>query len=267
MLPQARWLNPAVASSLYQANIYSMITDPSLYLPLLIAGAFAAAFVIGAVGFADALILNAVWLHIMEPAAAIPLVVACGILMHVTPLYKLRKTLDFSRLLPFALCGVFGVPIGTWALGYMEAQHFKTVIGVFLLAYGIWMLMRPHTSVGEAGGRPADGLIGLGGGFMGGFAGLSGLFPTLWVGVRGWSKSRQRGTYQPFVLIMHALGIVTFAASGMLTMRTGIDFLWCFPAVVVGSWLGVKIYPYLNDALFKRIILGLILISGATLLL
>jgi len=244
-----------------------MIIDPSLYLLLLIAGAFTAAFVIGAVGFADALILNAVWLHIMAPAVAIPLVVACGILMHVTPLYKLRKTLDFSRLPPFAVCGVFGVPLGTWALGYIEPELFKTIIGVFLVVYGLWMLMRPHTTVGEAGGRPVDGLVGLGGGFMGGFAGLSGLFPTLWVGVRGWSKSRQRGTYQPFVLIMHGLGIATFAASGMLTARTGIDFLWCLPAVIIGSWLGVKVYPYLDDALFKRIILGLILLSGFTLLL
>ena len=244
-----------------------MTTDPSLYLPLLIAGAFAAAFVIGAVGFADALILNAVWLHIMEPAVAIPLVVACGIVMHVMPLFKLRKTLDFSRLWPFAVCGLFGVPLGTWALGYVEPELFKTIIGGFLLAYGVWMLARPHTSVGEAGGRPADGFIGLSGGFMGGFAGLSGLFPTLWVGIRGWPKSRQRGTYQPFVLIMHGLGIATFAASGMLTVRTGIDFLWCLPVVVFGSWLGVKVYPYLDDILFKRIILGLILLSGITLLL
>lgn len=243
-----------------------MIVDPSFYLPLLIAGAFAAAFVIGAVGFADALILNAVWLHIMNPAAAIPLVVVCGILMHITPLYKLRKTLDFSRLLPFVFCGVLGVPVGTWALGHIEPEIFKTVIGALLVVYGIWMLMRPHTSVGEAGGRTADGLVGLSGGFMGGFAGLSGLFPTLWVGVRGWPKSKQRGTYQPFVLVMHGLGIATFAASGMITARTSIDFLWCLPVIIAGSWFGVKVYPYLNDTLFKRIILGLILLSGVTLL-
>jgi uncharacterized membrane protein YfcA len=148
----------------------------------------------------------------------------------------------------------------------MQPDLFKTIIGVFLVVYGAWMLARPHTSLGEAGGRPADGLVGLSGGFMGGFAGLSGLFPTLWTGLRGWPKSLQRGTYQPFVLIMHGLGIATFAAGGMLTVRTGIDFLWCLPAVVIGSWLGVKAYPHINDRWFKRIILGLILISGITLL-
>lgn len=99
-----------------------MISDPALYLPLLIAGAFAAAFVIGAVGFADALILNAVWLHIMEPAAAIPLVVMCGVAMHIVPLYKLRNTLDFSKLKPFIVGGVVGVPFGALALQYVDRK-------------------------------------------------------------------------------------------------------------------------------------------------
>ena len=230
------------------------------------AGVFAAAFVTGAVGFADALILNAVWLHIMPPVAAIPLVVSCGIVMHAAPLWKLRKKLDFSRLMPFVIGGLFGVPVGIWALGQVDPSLFKTMIGGLLVAYGIWMFARPNTTVGEVGGRALDGAVGLSGGFMGGFGGLSGLFPTLWTGIRGWPKNKQRGAYQPFVLVMHGLGIAMFAANGMITERTVQDFAWCLPAIIIGSWLGVKVYPYLNESLFKRIILGLILISGVTLL-
>ncbi|MBL1436449.1 MAG: sulfite exporter TauE/SafE family protein [Rhodobacteraceae bacterium] len=244
-----------------------MITDPSLYIPLLLLGAFAAAFVTGAVGFADALILNAIWLHIMPPAAAIPLVVSCGIAMHALPLFKLRKQLDFSRLPPFLLAGILGVPAGAWMLTRLDPQTFRTFIGGMLAVYGIWMLLKPKTSVGEAGGRKLDGVVGLAGGFMGGFAGLSGLFPTLWAGLRGWPKDKQRGVYQPFVLAMHALGILVFAASGLITARTGVDLLWCLPAILIGSWLGVMVYPYLNEAVFRRIIQGLVLISGISLLL
>ncbi len=244
-----------------------MITDPSLYLPLLLLGAFAAAFVTGAVGFADALILNAVWLHIMDPAAAIPLVVSCGIAMHAVPLFRLRKRLDFSRLPPFVLAGIFGVPAGAWVLTQLDPQLFRTFIGGMLTVYGAWMLLKPKTSVGEAGGRRLDGVVGLAGGFMGGFAGLSGLFPTLWSGLRGWPKDKQRGVYQPFVLTMHILGLLVFAAAGLITARTGYDLLWSLPAVVIGSWLGVLVYPYLNEAMFRRVILGLVLISGISLLL
>ena len=243
-----------------------MIADPVFYLPILLAGAFAAAFVSGAIGFADALILDAVWLHIMEPAAAIPLVVTCGIFMHLTPLYKLRTVLDFSPLAPFVFFGVLAVPLGIWVLGYASPDIFRKAVAVLLIGYGIWMFARPNTSVGNFGGKFADSLVGLGGGFMGGFAGLSGLLPTIWVGMRGWSRDRQRGVYQPFVVVMHGLGIVIFAISGMITERTLIDLLWCLPVIIVASWLGVKLYPHLNEQLFKRIILGLILLSGITLL-
>lgn len=243
-----------------------MTSDLALYLPLLIAGAFAAAFVIGAVGFADALILNAVWLHIMEPARAIPLIVTCGIFMHIAPLFKLRKTLDFSKLPPFAIAGVLGVPLGVWALNLISLEWFKMAIGALLLVYGVKMLVFPKASVGTWGGRVADTLIGFGGGFMGGFAGLSGLLPTVWADARNWAKNTQRGVFQPFVLLMHALGIITFAINGMITMQVLQDLAWCLPVIVVGSWLGTKVYPYLDDKLFRRIILSLILISGITLL-
>jgi uncharacterized membrane protein YfcA len=244
-----------------------MLSDPSLYIPLLLVGAFIAAFVTGAVGFADAMILNAIWLHIMDPVAAIPLVVSCGVLMHTLPLLRLRKTLNFSRLLPFVAGGILGVPVGAWALGYVEPDIFRTVIGALMVVYGLWMFLRPHTSVGEVGGRPLDGFVGLSGGMMGGFAGLSGLFPTIWTGVRCWPKHLQRGSCQPFVLIMHGLGVVTFASTGMFTKQTGTDLIWCIPVLIIGSWLGVKVYPHLNDILFKRIIIGLNLIAGITLLL
>ena len=121
-----------------------MLSDPSLYLPLLIAGVFAAAFVTGAVGFADALILNAVWLHIMPPVAAIPLVVACGVIMHATPLWKLRKKLDFYRLMPFVIGGLFGVPVGIWALGQVDPGMFKTMIGGFRGDCPAWVKTPPE---------------------------------------------------------------------------------------------------------------------------
>lgn len=243
-----------------------MIADPLFFIPLLILGAFAAAFVSGAIGFADALIMNSVWLHIMDPVIAIPLVVTCGIFMHFTPLYKLRSTLDFSRLIPFVVFGLLAAPLGAYALAYASPDGFKKAVAVLLIFYGLWMLFRPGTHIGEIGGKAADSIVGFTGGFMGGFAGLSGLPPTIWSGIRGWPRNTQRGVYQPFVVVIHGLTIITFAFKGMITTATLINLAWCIPAIFIGSWLGVKIYPYLNDRLFKQIILGLILLSGVTLL-
>ena len=80
-----------------------IISEPIFYLLILLTGAFLAGLVTGATGFAGGLILNAFWLHIMEPNSAIPLIITSCLLISAAPIYKLRKTLDFSKLRPFIL--------------------------------------------------------------------------------------------------------------------------------------------------------------------
>jgi len=242
------------------------ISDPSVYLLILFVGAFIAAFVTGAVGFADGLILNAFWLHIMEPANAIALIIVSSLLIHVIPLYKLRKTLDYSRLKPFVLFGIIGFPFGVWALTRINPEIFKITIGFFLLGYGLWMLSRGKSSANVSQKSTLDGFIGLSGGLMGGFAGLAGLLPTLWVGMQKLPKNVQRGTFEPYILIVNLIGIAIFFFAGKITTQVGFDLLRAMPALIVGSWLGVKVYPLINDVVFRKTVLGLILLSGLMLL-
>ncbi|MGE4569730.1 MAG: sulfite exporter TauE/SafE family protein [Gammaproteobacteria bacterium] len=242
------------------------ISDPSIYFLILLTGAFIAAFVTGAVGFADGLILNAFWLHIMEPASAVALIIVSSFLIHAIPLYKLRKTLDYSRLKPFALFGVIGFPFGMWALTRINPEIFKITIGFLLLGYGLWMLIRSKSSAKMSQKPMLDGVVGLNGGFMGGFAGLAGLLPTLWVGMQNLPKNVQRGTFEPYILIVNLVGIAVFFIAGKITMQVGVDLLWALPALIIGSWLGVKVYPLINDTVFRKTVLVLILLSGLMLL-
>jgi len=242
------------------------ISDPSIYFLILLTGAFIAAFVTGAVGFADGLILNAFWLHIMEPASAVALIIVSSFLIHAIPLYKLRKTLNYSRLKPFVLFGVIGFPFGMWALTRINPEVFKITIGFLLLGYGLWMLIRSKSSAKMSQKPMLDGVVGLNGGFMGGFAGLAGLLPTLWVGMQNLPKNVQRGTFEPYILIVNLVGIAVFFIAGKITMQVGVDLLWALPALIIGSWLGVKVYPLINDTVFRKTVLVLILLSGLMLL-
>ena len=114
------------------------------------------------------------------------------------------------------------------------------------------MLIRVKSSV-KVSQKPAlDGIVGLSGGFMGGFAGLAGLLPTLWVGMQNLPKNVQRGTFEPYILIVNLIAIIAFFTTGMLSTQTGVDLLWAFPALIFGSWLGVKVYPFINEAVFRK---------------
>ena len=236
----------------------------SFELLIVLAGAFLAAFGVGLAGFADALIAAAVWLHVLPPVQAVPLIMATGMVIHLISIVYLRRHIELSLLWPFVIGGAAGVPIGTWMLSYIEPEPFRLAVGVFLLAYSLFALIRPHFKA-VAGGRPADGAVGLVGGVLGGFAGLSGVIPTLWAGMRGWGKDVQRGIYQPFIFLMHGMGLGWLASSSMLDRSLLTRWLWCLPAVVLGTWLGLRLYRWINEQQFRRIILVLLFLSGASL--
>lgn len=242
------------------------ISDPSIFILILLAGAFSAAFVQGATGFGSGLVLNAFWLHIMEPAVAIPLNVVTSFLMSGVPMYKLRKSLDFSILKRFIFFGVLGVPIGIFLLTIADPNKFKLSIGIFLVIYSILALKISNFSIRVNLNKYIDNFIGLISGIMGGFSALQGILPTIWVGLQRLPKKTQRGTFEPFIFITSFVSLSSFIITGLFTIEMLITLLKVIPAILIGSWLGIKTYNQINEALFRKVILGLIFISGLVLL-
>jgi hypothetical protein len=42
-------------------------------------------------------------------------------------------------------------------------------------------------------------------------------------------------------------------------------FLWGLPAVLAGLWVGFKLYGALDENAFRKVVLGLLVLSGASL--
>lgn len=236
-------------------------------LALIVAGAFAAAFVAGVTGFGDAVVASAVWLQFLLPVETVTLAVACFFTMHIVMLALMHKRLSFRYLWPFLLGGTLGVPLGTQLLSVMDPQTFKAVAGAFLIVYGIVMLSLSKLPPVTGGGRLLDGTIGGVGGVLGGFAGLSGFIPGLWCSQRGWSKAESRGVTQPYIMAMHGMALGWLALGGMVTATTGTRYLACLPAIAVGAWLGVKLYGRFNDTIFRKSVLCVLTLAGVILVL
>ena len=250
----------------YFGNSLMIISDPSIYLLILISGAFTAAFVQGASGFGSGLVLNAFWLHIMEPAIVIPLNIITCLLISGWPLFKLRKTLDFSKLRPFIISGLIGIPLGMHLLQTTDPRLFKISIGIFLVFYAILIFKNNNLSVKVNNNKSIDRFIGLISGFMGGFAALGGILPTIWVSLQKLPKNTQRGTYEPFIFITSIMAVISFAIAGLFTLQIFYDLLLTIPALIIGSFLGMKIYHVIDGEVFQKTILGLIFIAGIVLL-
>src|SRR6202140_5131509 len=84
---------------------------------------FAAALVAGVAGFAFGLVAAAVWLHVLTPLQTTTLIVAFGLIVQGYAVWKLRRALRLSRLLPFVLGGVIGIPVGVELLRWTPAAY------------------------------------------------------------------------------------------------------------------------------------------------
>jgi uncharacterized membrane protein YfcA len=232
---------------------------------VLAAGAFVAAIASGLAGFAFALVASGTFLHLRDPADATPLVLAASLLAQSFSIFAMRDAVDWRRLTPFLVGGAAGIPLGVMLLGIVAADPLRKGIGGFLVVYALFMFLRGAVRPVTAGGAPLDGAVGFVGGAMGGLAGLSGALPTIWAGLRGWPRDAQRAVYQPYIFVMQALALALLWYEGGISARAVEDFLWCLPPVAAGVWLGLRLYARVDDALFRRIVLGLLLASGVVL--
>ncbi len=232
---------------------------------IIFTGALLAGFVSGLAGFGTGLVALGLWLHVLDPVLAAPLVAVCSVIAQIQSQIAIRPPFSLARLWPFLLGGVLGVPLGVMALGRIETESFRFAVGIFLVGYCGFMLLSRRLPAIDWGGRPADGAVGLAGGILGGAAGLSGALVTVWCNLKGWSKAEQRAVYQPFNLAILSWALISYAVQGHLTADVGRLALICLPGTVLGVWLGVKAYGRVDDRQFRRIVLWLLLASGGVL--
>ncbi len=231
----------------------------------LVGGAFVAAIASGLAGFAFALVASGTFLHFRAPVDATPLVLAASLLAQSFSILALRDSIDWRRLSPFLLGGILGIPFGVALLHGVSPEPLKRAIGAFLVGYALFMLLRGQPRPIRAGGRPLDAGIGFVGGVMGGLGGLSGAVPTIWTGLRGWTKGEQRAVYQPYIFAMQAAALAWLWLDGGIGPTAIADFVWCLPAVALGVWLGLRLYARVDDVQFRKIVLALLLASGVVL--
>jgi uncharacterized membrane protein YfcA len=235
-------------------------------LAIFLSATFAAALVAGLAGFAFGLIAAPAWLHVLSPSDTAALIVAFGLLVQGVAAWKLRRALDWRRLWPFLAGGALGVPFGVAAIEWARPGVLRAGVGVVLVAYSLYALLRPALKPIRATAL-ADGGIGFLGGLLGGSTGLGGILPTVWCGLRGWTSDEQRAVFQPVAVAIFVMAAVWLGTEGGISKSTFALILLGLPMLLAGIWLGLRLYGSLDAAAFRRIVLVLLLGSGITLVL
>ena len=233
-------------------------------LALFLAATFIGGIATGLAGFAFGLVVSGVWLHIITPVQTASLIVGYGVFVQAYGIWALRHAFNWRHVVPLAIGVVVGAPIGAWLLHYTNPRDLRFGVGLLLIVYAAYGLLRPKVK-GVPANVPVELGVGLLNGLLGGMTGLAGVFVTIWCGMRGWSKDTQRSVYQPVILVSFIVTALSLIAGGALTVEFGKLYLLGAPALLAGMLLGFKLYGHLNDEAFRKVILVLLLLSGLAL--
>jgi uncharacterized protein len=232
---------------------------------------FACAAVSSVAGFAfSALALaSAGWLF-ADPVAMVTTFLVCSIAIQIHQVILLRTEIDRAALLPFVAGGLLGTPAGTLLLLRLEPQWLTGLLGGLLLAWCALMSVRRVAWTVRAS-PTRDMVAGALGGVTGGFAAFPGAIAVPYLGLRGWSKERQRAAYQPYILAMQCASLACLAlVHGPSRLDAGpSDVGWLGVAALAalgGSRLGIACFRRLSDRRFGQWVLALLAVSGAALL-
>ncbi|MGE8565274.1 Sulfite exporter TauE/SafE [compost metagenome] len=237
----------------------------SLYV-LVVVGAVAAGFVQGLSGFGFGLVAMSFWAWTIDPRLAAAMTVFGGLTGQLLAAFTVRRGFSWSNLLPFVAGGLVGIPVGVMLLPHLDPVIFKACIGGLLAVWCPLMLFATRLPRITAGGKVADGVVGAMGGVMGGIGGFTGVIPTLWCTLRGFDRDVQRSVIQNFNLSMLVVTMAGYLYTGVVTRDMLPLFAIILPAMLVPTLLGARLYVGISDVTFRRVVLGLLTLSGVALL-
>ena len=269
----AGWRRPyvrygaGVAALVVYAGVLALSKQPHFSLWAM-AAIFVAALTSSIAGFAFSAICGAMLFHLLDdPVHVVEIMMICSIGGQALMVWSLRRHICWRDLPAFVMGAAAGLPLGVYILLHSRPTLYVHAVGVLLVLYAGFMLFRPPVVVRRQHVL-WDGLAGFLGGVTGGAAAFPGAFVTIWCGFKGWSKERQRGVYQPFILIVQLAGLALLAAASLRAGGrrfdvSGIEYL---PAMLIGASCGMACFKRLNDRQFALTVNLLLIASGLSFL-
>lgn len=229
-------------------------------------------------GFAFGALCGAVLFHLIDSRVlAVEVLLVCSIAIQSFSVATLWRSIDWRSLPGFLIGGFLGVPAGVYLLLHLPSDVYRDTIGSLLIVYGGYQLVAyggyqmPRWRTREFRLRAlADAYAGFLGGLTGGLAASPGAFVSIRCSFKGWDKARQRGVYQPFILIMQPVALLSIHMMRP-TSPTATPQDWktlaFVPAALLGAWFGLRIFKRLSDRQFGVALNVLLIVSGVGLIL
>jgi len=239
---------------------------PSIMAALL--AVFVASAVSSVTGFAFSALCGAILFHLLDsPIYAVQVIIICNIATKLSHVATLWRSICWPSLPVFLAGGFLGVPVGVYLMLHVPTNSYQVAVGGLLVACGAYLFLHRPT-ISQRMGALSDVCVGALGGLTAALAG--GVFVTIWCAMKGWDKARQRGVYQPFILMMQPVTLIVLFLMRQTSLEPApSDWLTLafIPPALLGAWIGLHVFERLSERQFEWAANALLIVSGIGLML
>jgi uncharacterized protein len=231
--------------------------DTVFYLCLV---TFLAGLTQGFSGFGSVLLSLPLLALFLDIKTAIPLMALAGVPLTAFLLIPLWRHLEWQKVMPLLVGSAFGVPLGVYLLGTLDASMIMTALGIILLAYGLYGLL--IRSVTYSLSRPWGYLFGLAAGCLGGGFSAGGPPVIVYTSLQPWSKDQIKATLQGYFFISGIMVVFFQAMGGYVTTAALHYFCISLLPLLLGTYLGHFFYGKISEAIYRKTMLLLLTFLG-----
>jgi len=169
------------------------------------------------------------------------------------------------RLMPWVLAGL---ALGAWTLDRVQGPSFNLLLGGLILVLLGLDVLRQRLGWHALPHHPAfAACLGVATGFATTIGNVAGPVMTLYLLSQGLDKNRFMGSMAWFFLLLNSLKVPIFVWQGMITAETLRLDLRLLPGVLLGAWLGRRVFRHIPQKTFAWLVMGLAAVSALHLVL
>lgn len=247
----------------------------TLYTSLVI---LVASAVHGIAGFGLAQVAMGVMPLFRSPQSASVIFSIVAVIANFRVWWSVREDFNWRDWIVPVIGLAAGMPIGIYFFEQWDEQTLRIAIGIVLLLAVVIIATMKQSDVVKNWledknlnpGWPTAVIAGALAGLFGGAVAIPGppmiLYGTFMLAAGLWESSRMKATFTAFFGTLMLYRVASVIYTGDATASLAVEAAVAIPALLIGAWVGIKIYERVPRDTFNWIVLALLTVNAGVLL-
>lgn len=209
-------------------------------------------------GFGSAMILAPGLSLIFNPQQVVATVILLEMSASVGLTSEALPNTKWQEVLPMAIAAILTIPVGVYFLILLDPVLMRRIIGGLILAFVVLLFLTKHSHFKSR--VSVSSVVGAMSGFLTGLTGMGGPPIVLYELSGDGTAAANRANWISFFALTQFAALLVYYFKGLLSIWVLQHFLLFLPAFLGGLIFGKFLFKWVDEQLFRNLVLGLLLI-------